>query len=168
MIHCVYTETEKPVKPGLGQVQRPCFNLDWMTNQPYITREELAGNQCVCPPILHQYSVSFAHHMPVVFAVFLSFLFFPFPPPSHPLSIFSLSLQCGSLKAHCRQHLYFKDTFVSLLCIQMIRLAGRRMQLWRREGWRERREKRWRVGFWSQVSLRGDLYGPITNGGMHS
>lgn len=89
-------------------------------------------------------------------------------PPSHPLSIFSLSLQCGSLKAHCRQHLYFKDTFVSLLCIQMIRLAGRRMQLWRREGWRERREKRWRVGFWSQVSLRGDLYGPITNGGMHS
>lgn len=91
MIRCVYTETEKPVKPGLGQVQRPCFNLDWMTNQPYITREELAGNQCVCPPILHQYSVSFAHHMPGVFAVFLYFLFFPFSPPLI-LSLFSRSL----------------------------------------------------------------------------
>lgn len=89
MIQCVYTHTEKPVTAGSGHVQRHCFNLYWMTNQPYVTGQELTGNQCIQPPILHQYSVSLSRHKPAHLAVFLSLFFFSL----------AVSLQCASLKA---------------------------------------------------------------------
>ncbi len=69
---------------------------------------------------------------------FLAIRLLILPSLSLVLSLFfSLSL---SLRFLCLcsvllwkpQHLYFKDVFVSLLCIQMIRLTGRRIQLWRR------------------------------------
>lgn len=79
---CVYILTEQPVKSSLGHAQRQCFNLYWMANQPYVTGQELTGNQCIQPPILHQYSVSLSRHKPAPLAVFslslLSLFFFFF------------------------------------------------------------------------------------------
>lgn len=87
-----------------------------------------------------------SHFLAVSLLISLSFPVFY----SVPFLSLSVSLLClCSMLLWKPQHLYFKDVFVSLLCIQMIRLAGRRMQLWRRVGWWERR---WRVGLWSQVS----------------
>lgn len=143
----MYMHTEELVKSGFGQFQRQQFNLYWMTNQPYVTGQELTGNQCIQPPILHQYNVSHSCHRPAHLAVFLPLLFHL----SFFLSVFFWLCLCSVLLWK-PLHLYFKDVFVSLLCIQMIRLTGRRMQLRRRAGWREKREERWRAGFWSRVS----------------
>lgn len=141
------------VKPCLGLVHRQCFNLYWMTNQPYVTGQELTGNQCIQPPILHQYTVSLSRHKPAHLAVFLSLLF------SFSLPLFFWLCLCGVLLWK-PQHLYFKDIFVSLLCIQMIRLAGRRMQLWGRVCWWEWRggsgKPTFGVGFLPTRSLLGD------------
>lgn len=97
----VYIDTWKPAKPGFECVQRRCFNLYWMTNQPHITRGVLTGNQCIQPPILHQYSVSACSSCSL---------------SSHAFSFFlSLSLLGRSLLLF-RKHFYFKEIFVSALC----------------------------------------------------
>lgn len=105
---CVYPYRE-PREPGVGLVQTQCFHLYWMTNQPYVTGQELTGNQCIQPPILHQYSLTF----------WLIMLLLPSSSSS------SLKLGFCSVLLWKLQHLYFKDVFVSLLCIQMIRLPLR-------------------------------------------
>lgn len=92
MIQCVYIHTEKLVKPGLGHVQKQCFNLYWMTNQPYVTGHELTGNQCIQPPILHQYSVSLSRHKPAHLSLLFCLSYIS-------LLFLAVSLQCASFKA---------------------------------------------------------------------
>lgn len=87
------------MNPSLGYVQEHCSNLYWLTSQPYVTGQELTGNQCIQPPFQHQYSVSLSCHKAAHLAVL---------PPPVSLS-FSLCL-CNVLLWK-PQHLYFKDFF---------------------------------------------------------
>lgn len=102
----MYMHTEE--ESGFGHVQRQQFNLYWMTNQPYLTGQELTGNQCIQPPILHQYSVSHSCHRPAHLAVFLPLLFHF----SFFLSIFS-----GCVSAVC----FFESHSISILRTSLFR-----------------------------------------------
>ena len=129
-------------------------------SQLYIN--ELTGNRCIQPPIVHQYSVSLFRHKPTHLAVFLLVA----------LSLlFSLSLffRCVSAASFFESHSIsiLRTSFVSLLCIQMIGLTGRRKRLRGRVGWFEVSDERWRAGFGNQVSPKPDLCKVMTAGGMH-
>lgn len=97
--------------------------------------------------------MSLSRHKPANLTVFLS-LSLSCPVSLIFLSFFSLCL-CSVLLSK-PWHLYFKDVFVSLLCIQMIRLTGRKMQLWRRVGWKRDGESPFGVMFLWTRSLWGD------------
>lgn len=73
-----------------------------MTNQPYATGRELTGNQCIQPPVPHQYGVW-------LFSTQASSSIFPSLRVSSP----HLRL-CSVLLWKPRHLLYFKDVFVSL------------------------------------------------------
>lgn len=103
------------------------FNQYWMTSQPHVTGQELTGNQCFQPPILYQYSVSLSHFKPAHLAISLAL------SVSCSVSLSWFFFHLCSLFLREPQHLYFKDVFVSLLCIPVIGLTGRRMQFW--NGW---------------------------------
>lgn len=111
------------------------FRESASTNQPCVTGQELTGNQCIQPPILHQYSVSHSHQKPapLIVSAFCSFALF-----------FS---SCISAMCLFESHLYFKEIFVSLLSNdQAHRQEDGALKRW------ERREERWRVSLWSPVS----------------
>lgn len=138
------------VKPGAGHVLRQCFNLYWMTNQPYVTGQELTGNQCIQPPILHQYSVSLSHHKAAHLALSLSLF---------PLSTFCVSAVC-----------FFESHSISILRTSLFLCfvfkwsglhTGRSVQLWRRagllgEGGKEAARRLLESGFPLTRSLWGD------------
>lgn len=113
----------------------------------YVTKQELTGNQCIQPPILHQYSLSFSRRKSAYLAVSLLLV------PS--LSSFSVFSRCVLVVCLFESHsisILRTSLFLCLPCIQMIRLTGKRMKLWRWVGWWKSRDERWRASLWSWVS----------------